>query len=288
MKKIALKIVLIMCIIFLSNIDYSVVNATSEDNVEHWAHDVIESFIEKSYILEEVTTFEPNGFIPKGDAAGIINRFFGYVEVKSGDTIDDMEIARENGYFQNSLPTDTITREEIAVVVCNLLSIAPIEEYESLFTDSEDISIWARGYVKALEKENIIVGYPDQMYRPQKNITNAEFITILDRCIGLGGNDLNFIDREITNIEIGILISEDDVIKVEPIEEFIEMNSGDKINFAVALPEDVEEFEYIIENDEIVEIDEEFCILTAIKSGETVVTLKNEKYETSFQVLIEK
>lgn len=49
------------------------------------------------------------------------------------------------------------------------------------FSDSGNISDWARPAVTALQKAEIINGYPDGTFKPKKSVTRAEVSTILSR-----------------------------------------------------------------------------------------------------------
>lgn len=73
-----------------------------------------------------------------------------------------------------------ISRAEIAKVIIASLKLEPFEG-ES-FSDVDENS-WASAYINAAKKHNYIGGYVDGEYRPELNITRAEFATIMYRTV---------------------------------------------------------------------------------------------------------
>jgi len=59
------------------------------------------------------------------------------------------------------------------------------ESLELPFKDKDDIGEWAVKYVKAGYESGVIVGYPDNTYRPKNPITRAETFTIICKLLGL-------------------------------------------------------------------------------------------------------
>lgn len=308
MRKNIIKI-LIMVAIFVIFVCNMTVFATFKDIDNHWAEETIKEFVEKGYIEENEENFEPDEEIEKGELTSIVNHYFSYGETSSDD--ENLKLAEEKGYLFNSSAEEKITREEVAILICRILSLSPNEngntEYtkessgedisllkitdeNSKFVDSDKISEWAKGYVYALENEKIIIGYPDMEYKPQKNITKAEFVTILNRCIGIGGNDLELIDSEIEAIDVGIFEYEEGKTIVKSIIESIEIKLGDEIVLALMLPENIDEEEVTVEiaNENIAKFDKELCVLYGLEKGTTEITFKskNEVYKNTFKIIV--
>jgi len=55
------------------------------------------------------------------------------------------------------------------------------------FADSDKIPAWSRGYIKKAVELGIIKGYSDNTFGPQREITRAEVVTIISKCIQLKG-----------------------------------------------------------------------------------------------------
>ncbi|WP_313345090.1 S-layer homology domain-containing protein [Sedimentibacter sp.] len=65
----------------------------------------------------------------------------------------------------------------------------PVPEQKALPTDIE--GHWAKEYVNYLVERGIISSYPDNTFRPDKNITRAEFITLIIKTFGLESSKFN-------------------------------------------------------------------------------------------------
>lgn len=84
-----------------------------------------------------------------------------------------------NGYDENTFgPDDTITREQMAVMIVKAAKLTPVPGDLS-FADGHTISDWARESMAAAVQNGIITGYPDNTVRPQGNATRAEAVTVI-------------------------------------------------------------------------------------------------------------
>ncbi len=77
-------------------------------------------------------------------------------------------------------PDLRITREQMAVMVGRVKRYAASPD-DIIFKDNADISDWARVAVAASVKAGIMVGYPDNSFRPQGVSTRAEAVTVVLR-----------------------------------------------------------------------------------------------------------
>lgn len=83
-----------------------------------------------------------------------------------------------NGTFK---PNQPITRAEFATSLAKTLNLTPIS-----VTNLKDIQTHpAKGYVAALVRKEIITGYPDNTFRPEKAISRSELVTMLVRALEL-------------------------------------------------------------------------------------------------------
>lgn len=274
---------LILVVLFMSQ---TVVLAKYEDVKGHWAEDTINDFVEKGYLSSEEEYFYPDNSVTHGELASVMNRYFSYGITENDE--ENLELARENGYLMSDDSSQSITREEVAVLICKALSLAPVEE-ESTFLDAVDISSWAKGYVVALEKQEIMIGYPNQKYLPSKNITKAEFVTVLNRTVGVGGSDLDIIETEDGALSIGVLEMENGEIRFCPIEEELSLKEGDVVVLALRLPtEEMEEqIAFFIGTDDVVEFEQETYQLKALNCGTTEFQVSLEDEKISFQITVE-
>lgn len=102
-----------------------------------------------------------------------------------GDTnipsLTEDHIAYINGYEDGSFrPDASITRAEVAAIFSRLLA----DTSEVAFTDTfSDVSAgdWYAGAVSKMVKHGIINGYEDGTFKPEQNISRAEYATIASR-----------------------------------------------------------------------------------------------------------
>ena len=89
----------------------------------------------------------------------------------------------EDGTFR---PSETVTRMQAAVFICNAKGLALNEAGANLLTDAEQIPAWAKGAVGAVINAGYMSGYPDGSFGGSKGMTRAEAVSTLDRVLGGG------------------------------------------------------------------------------------------------------
>ena len=105
------------------------------------------------------------------------------VQAVSAGTID---VISENGkmYFD---PDEVMTREEYLVFIMKSLGAPELSPVKTVFSDDEDISVAASGYVGAAEKLGIIDGLlsdGEACFSPKSPVTVAEAAVMLNRILG--------------------------------------------------------------------------------------------------------
>ena len=86
-----------------------------------------------------------------------------------------------SGYdFNRFGPDDPITREQMAVMIVKAAGLSNQNSHLS-FVDSRAISTWARSAVARAAAQKIIMGYPDNTFRPANPATRAEAVSIFAR-----------------------------------------------------------------------------------------------------------
>lgn len=85
-------------------------------------------------------------------------------------------------------PQAQVTREEFAAFVIRELGdqdlAAAAAAVQPDFTDVSAIDPWAYGYIDVAQALNLMQGYPDGSFGPDRSITEAEAITVLVRLLG--------------------------------------------------------------------------------------------------------
>ena len=143
-------------------------------------------------------TVRPNADITRGEVAAIFYRLLkpAVREEYYKETNDYPDVPEEKwccveistltnlgvleGYPDGTFgPDDTITRAEFATVCARFA-----QKESSGKTDLKDIrKHWAREKIIVCEDNNWIIGYEDQTFRPENEITRAEAVTIVNRML---------------------------------------------------------------------------------------------------------
>lgn len=82
-------------------------------------------------------------------------------------------------------PSDYISRQEIAAVLLKAFQI-DIPETDIVLDDTS--SLWAKNYLAAAVKNGIMMEDVNGTYRGNSSATRAEVVTMVNRCLKLGGN----------------------------------------------------------------------------------------------------
>ncbi|WP_273701755.1 S-layer homology domain-containing protein [Tepidanaerobacter acetatoxydans] len=189
--------------VFVYNKDFKDV---SKDD---WAYDAINVLVARHIIKgKDEAAFLPNGKITRAEFAALVIRTLGIEEEpykgKYGDVKERawyaniMEAAYKAGIMlgdgRNMRPDDPITREEMtAAVVRAYEKLATYKEEKNgdvntIFSDNNIISEWARDTVADAVKLDIVKGYKDNTFRPKNNATRAEAAAMLYRILEKTGN----------------------------------------------------------------------------------------------------
>ncbi|GAA0367910.1 S-layer homology domain-containing protein [Bacillus horti] len=204
----------LLCTLLLSLIFPSVLSANTLQNFDdvptaHWA----EKFIKKMDIRNVVegyenNTFRPNQGIRQQEAVAMIVRFLGYQdEAEAAKSLEVREDHELYPYIQGvpewskgnilvgaqlgliSLASDAgfNPTEEASRAWMTKLLITSIQKHGSVpattsnlqFTDSDSIPPWVRSEVNLATGAEIVTGYPDGTFKPERTVTRAEMTALL-------------------------------------------------------------------------------------------------------------
>ena len=114
------------------------------------------------------------------------------------DTAADLKIA--DGYEDKMFkPDNYITRAEFAKIIAVLIG-ENVQNKSSNFADTKNH--WAENYIAVLSEKEIIKGYDNNMYKPDKPITRAEAVTIINKAVSRNCKSdikINFTDVQKTH-----------------------------------------------------------------------------------------
>ncbi len=86
-----------------------------------------------------------------------------------------------NGYPDGTFrPNASITRAEIVKIAVSFFDF--VEANDHLFSDVD--GHWAEAYIAAASEKGLINGYPDGTFKPDRNVTRAEAVTIINNVLG--------------------------------------------------------------------------------------------------------
>lgn len=172
-----------------------------EDMSNHWAKSAVELLASKLVIQGTTANeFAPQAQIPRAQFAVLLARALSlpqgeagnYADIQSSDWFADEVAAAtqagiidgfDNGTFQ---PDANMTREQAAVMITRVLKLLDKEPTEaskglSAFTDSGQISSYAKDAVADALHAGIINGVTDSAFVPRANATRAEAAVMLIR-----------------------------------------------------------------------------------------------------------
>lgn len=165
---------------------------------KHWCAKPIKSFFEKGIICGVgKNMFLPDNAVSRGEFVKmLVGSLFADYQTTSAISFNDVSVSDwyysyvakaadigivtgyENGNFE---PKQTITRQEMAVMVHRSLSILNIQLAEALgdFTDSKDISEYAKESVSLLSGVGILNGMGNGTFLPMGNVSRAQAVKAL-------------------------------------------------------------------------------------------------------------
>ena len=171
--------------------------AAASDLDGHWAKTYIEYLDQEGVINPSQTegTYEPDRDVTRAEFMRYINRAFHFTETTSISYSDvqasawyyeTIQIAEKYGYINgvgnNKMdPVGKVTREQAAVIIGRLFKADPgnISPSDLTFTDSDKISSWSAGYIKAAADKGFLAGYSDGSFQPNRIVTRGEVAKIL-------------------------------------------------------------------------------------------------------------
>lgn len=166
----------------------------------HWASAQLNKWLEKGLIKGyEDGTIKPDNPITRAEFITIINHLFGFTEqmtvsftdVKNTDWFAG-EIAKANkaGYIsgypdQTFRPKAMVTREDASVLLSKAFRLTKASNNAPFdFSDAGKIKSYAKQAVETLISHGYVNGYPDHTLKPDRAVTRAEAIAMMNQISG--------------------------------------------------------------------------------------------------------
>jgi len=162
----------------------------------HWAQSQIQNMITRGVIAGYPdNTFKPDNSITRAEFITMTNRAFSfnstaqinYTDVHTSDWFAP-EIAKAkaagyiSGYLDGSMkPNNQITRQEVAVIIANVMKLDTTAGNGALskYSDAAAIPAWSSNAIAAMVKAGYLNGYPDGTFKALEPTTRAMAAVIL-------------------------------------------------------------------------------------------------------------
>ena len=163
----------------------------------HWADAYLDQLVDWG-VLRADQTANPDAPLTRAEFMAVINRAYGYTEtgaIPFTDVVptdwfyDDVSIAYTAGYMAGTSettasPNDTLTREQAVCILGRNMMLEETPGESLAFSDSRDVSSWARGTLKTAVNNYIVSGYPDNSFHPLAAISKAQMAVLVTQCVG--------------------------------------------------------------------------------------------------------
>lgn len=166
----------------------------SSETKHHWASDALQKW--ESYGVID-SDHNPNQALTRIEVIEIINKLFGFTTVGTASYTDvdpsssigkQIVIASNAGYMsgysdQSFRPDQPVTRAEIAVILFRLFQLKAEHQSNIEMKDASAIRNWSKDAITALLNDRYMNGYPDKTFKPNRNVTLAELVSILNNIV---------------------------------------------------------------------------------------------------------
>ncbi|HHY72162.1 MAG TPA: cadherin-like domain-containing protein [Bacillus bacterium] len=162
----------------------------------HWAEKEIVDLVSKGVIKGFPDgSFKPNSNISRAEFASIAVRALdltceqgkAFVDTTDHWAKDCISTAVANGIVAGMdadkfAPNAPITREQMAAIIARAAKL-DAQEAGTAFKDDAQISAWAKSFVDAAAKHQLVGGFPDGSFNPKGKATRAEAVVMITRLI---------------------------------------------------------------------------------------------------------
>ena len=178
----------------------SVLAASYTDTDGHWAESSIERWSDAGVVQGTGDAFAPDSDLTCAQLATILAKLLRLPAADDAGFSDNLADAWYydainrcaaagilTGYADGTVrPNETISRARAMVMLARALGIEPAgTSVLNGYADSASVPDYARGYVAALIRADIVGGVSGSRLAALANITRAQFVTILDRAIAI-------------------------------------------------------------------------------------------------------
>ncbi len=163
----------------------------------HWADEYLDKLVDWGVIRPDQAN-NPDKPITRADFMAIVNRAYGYTqkgEIPFTDVspydwfYDDVSIAFNAGYISGTSATTVspnypLNREMAVFILGRNMMLKETPGEEMTFSDSRNISTWARGVIKTAVDNYIVTGYPSNKFGPKDKVSMSQMAVLVTQCVG--------------------------------------------------------------------------------------------------------
>lgn len=187
MRKLRHFIALVLTVSLLCSVLIPIKASAYHDTQGHWASTAIERWTKHGVVQGDGTSFRPDARISGGEIAAILSRVLDFNTFSTeNDTIWYDPYIRKCLSERITIPEDRtyISRQDAMIALSQALSVAESDRSAlSLYSDADRVSDDAVSYVAGLISSGIVNGITPTLIAPEKSVTRAELLTMLDRAI---------------------------------------------------------------------------------------------------------
>lgn len=229
MKNFKKSISMILCLLLLLGSfvyadEIMPISAPVEKDYEgHWAQATIEKWLNEGKVSGYPDGgYKPDNKVTRAEFVKMVNGIIDYSKMSditykdvpaSEWYYDYVRTAQNIGYisgYSSSVfgPNDYITREQAASILARIQYLKNSAAGADKFSDKNSLASWAVEAVGATSEAGFISGYVDGSFQPQKSLTRAEAITMLDNVLVNAKNKVVYND----GTELKDMVIEGDLI----------------------------------------------------------------------------
>ena len=211
MKKISI-IIVSLILIFTTATGVSAYGEFYDLDSSHWAYNTVTDLVRygkiTGYMDNGRNYFRPENHVSRAEFVTMVYNIFGLegynrIDSTRKDANFFKDIQEDAWYFkyvhkayllgyvagdENRLfyPERTLSREEAAVILNNILKVKLDISKVLKFNDHRDISYWAENAIYQLELACVISGYKGNYFNPKGDITRAESAVLVEKAYEYG------------------------------------------------------------------------------------------------------
>lgn len=205
---ITLIVMLVVLPSILGNVETKVAMGTTSkifnDIKGHWGKSHIEYLVEKNILTGYPDgTFKPDKPITRAEASTVLVKQLNlktkdldlaFDDIKKHWGKDYINAATKEGILtgypnKTFKPDNLLSRGELSAILVRAYQFEVKDKNAKLIFKDVSTNFWAYDYIRKLGQNGITTGYPDGTFKPNANVTRAEFSAFVERIVNTDKNE---------------------------------------------------------------------------------------------------